>query len=481
MKKILRNVLIAIVGIIASTCIVTSTNATSLLAVTFTASQSCKLTSAQTVSFNATLTATPPSDNGMIYLYQLEPFEYSATLTDPVIGSAAMSMNPSFSFSLYDSTGISRICKKFALCVLQGGQLVTIGNAQYITNPEIAATHTRAVQNVGFVEPYEKMCLYRIDETNVLAVNIDNYSTAVIVNKINKTLINPAAKKSDAHPVPTKFYYMFNAATVDGVNTLQNTMSTFALTTKVDEFIIGNEVNNRQWNYTASMNWEDYIWEYVQAFRVSYNAIKSTNANAKVYISLDQMWNMDNAVGTSKYYEYMDAMDFLLYFNNFICAEGNIDWSLAFHPYLYPMTYSRFWDMSKLGNGSYYAQQVALNKVVTFQNLPTMTNFMALPAMRNPQGQVRDIILPEIGITAAQGYDVQAATYQACYTACRNNPFIDRIYFHRMNEGGLTNFGTSGISESVYQAISNPATALQYDAWAKSFIGINDWHEILTY
>lgn len=479
MKKTLRNIIIAMAGVMLSLCLATTANAGGLLPVTYTASQSCRLTSAQTVSFSATLTVVPPTDNGLIYLYQLQPYEYAATATDPVIGSAPISMNPSFNFSLYDAAGQSRICKKFALCIYSGGVLTTIGNAQYITNPEIAATHTRPLQNIGFVEPYEKMVLERVDETNVLAVAIDNYSTAVIVNKANKTLINPAANRRDAHPVPRKFYYMFNAATADGVNTLQNTMSSFALATHVDEFIIGNEVNNRQWNYTASMDWEQYIWEYVQAFRVSYNAIKSTNANAKVYISLDQVWNMDNPVGSYSYYEYIDAMDFLLYFNSFICAEGNINWGLAFHPYLYPMTYSKFWDPS--GVGSLYATRVAAGQIVTFQNLPVMTNFMALPGMRNPQGGVRSIILPEIGITSAQGYEVQAATYQACYTACRNNPFIERIYFHRMNEGGLCNFGTAGISESVYQSISNPATALTYDQWAKNYIGITDWHQVVQY
>ena len=57
-----------------------------------------------------------------------------------------------------------------------------------------------------------------------------------------------------------------------------------------ENWIIGNEVNVRTWNYMAWTDWENYIREYAQAFRVAYNAIMSTNANARVYVCIDQYW-----------------------------------------------------------------------------------------------------------------------------------------------------------------------------------------------
>ncbi|MBR5359629.1 MAG: hypothetical protein IK123_01960 [Lachnospiraceae bacterium] len=443
-------------------------------------SASARLSNASTVVYSATLPSIPTSDDGMLYLYQFMPFEYSVSASDPCIASAPVSTNPSFAFGLIDGAGASRICSKFALCSLIGGKPVMLANAQYITNPEVAAYATRAPQSVGFVEPTNKMVLYRVGETNIAAVLRDNYSTAVIVNRADKTLINPQAKRGDSHPVGTKMYYQFNASTAEGVVKLYETMSYFAANTRVDEFIIGNEVNNRIWNYAALSDWSSYVRDYAQAFRVSYNAIKSVNANAKVYVSIDQMWNMDNPQGTYKYYEYMDGLDFLIDFNADIMAEGNIDWNLCQHPYPNPMLYAKFWDMSGCSGGSTYAAQVAAGQVVTFQNLPVMTGFMSLPLMKNTKGAVREVILPEIGITQAQGVEVQAAAMMACYQAARNNPCIKRIYFHRMNEGGKSNFSTTGISEEVYNSlITNNAG--KYNDWALNYIGISDWRQIVSY
>ena len=53
-----------------------------------------------------------------------------------------------------------------------------------------------------------------------------------------------------------------------------------------------------------------YVREYVKAFRVCYNIIKSRNAASRIYISLDQRWD-SNAGGTGSY----DGKDILDEFN----------------------------------------------------------------------------------------------------------------------------------------------------------------------
>lgn len=475
--RLIKRLSIVLAAVVACVLVAVSANATvNLVSV----SASAKLSNANTVVYSATLASIPESDDGMFYLYALQPYEYEINTSDTVVATMAANLNPSFAFGLYDAAGTSRICQKFAIGVLVGGKPVTISNCQYITNPEVAATCTRPLQKVGFLEPTSKMVLYQVGETNIAAVLRDNYSTAVIVNRSDKTLINPNSKGSDAHPINgKKMYYAFNASNAAGVARLQEVMTYFTANTRVDEFIIGNEVNNRIWNYTKSMDWNQYVREYAQAFRVSYNAIKSTNANAKVYISLDQMWNMDNPVGSYKYYEYMDDMDFLLAFNEIICAEGNINWYLCQHPYPHPMLYAKFWDRTGQAGADTYAAQVAAGQVVTFQNLPVMTSFMAMPGMRTPSGNVREIILPEIGITQAQGVEVQAAAMIACYQAAKNNPYIKRIYFHRMNEKGAANFSTTGISEQVYGELCNDN--LSHNQWALNYIGITDWRQVVSY
>ena len=49
-----------------------------------------------------------------------------------------------------------------------------------------------------------------------------------------------------------------------------------------------------------------------------------------------------------------------------------------------------------------------------------------------------------------------------------------------MNEGGATNFGTSGLSEAVYQAIEKGQPG-EYNAWALNYIGITDWRQVVMY
>ena len=432
-----------------------------------------RLTNGNTVQYTASLPSLPVSDDGLLYLYALQPYEYSVPATAPLIATAQATTNPTFTFPLN-----GMICQKFALCIKIAGTNVMIANGQYVTNPELAAAHTREPQKIGFVLPYEKMVLYNVGETNIAAVLRDNYSTAVIVNRTDKDLINPAAKRPDSAGLANKkFYYAFNASDLVGVTKLAATMSNFCAATKVDEFIIGNEVNQRCWNYTAYMDWNQYVREYAQAFRVSYNAIKSTNANAKVYISLDQYWNMYESVGNT---QYMDAADFLIAFNNIMISEGNIDWGVAAHPYPWPMHYAKFWDTSGLRNAGKYTSDIQSGKILTFQNLPLLTSMMMMPGMLNPSGKVRNVILPEIGITSAQGVEVQGAAMMAVYNAARNNPVINRIYFHRMNEGGMYNFGTSGISEQIYQSLT-VGDPNAFNAWAMGYIGILDWHQVVMY
>lgn len=471
--KTLKSFILGAVALLMSLSATVSAGAASPYNESFALIASARLSNGATVVYNATLPAVPVTDDGMVYLYALQPYEYSVTATDVLVGTAAASQAPSFSFALGDM-----ICNKFALAIKSGGKTVMIANAQYITNPEIAATNTRQPQNVGFVEPYEKMMLFRIGEESVLQAKLGNYSTAVIVNRADKDLIHPLGKKAETHGLVNKRqYYALNAANLVGVTKLKASMKELCLGSNIDEFIIGNEVNTRTWNYVSWVNWDTYVREYAQAFRVAYNTIKSTNANATVYISLDQCWNRDRQ---ADYYQYIDSADFMIKFNEIICKEGNIDWGLAAHPYLTPLTYAKFWDMSGCPNGKFFADQITSGKMLSFQNLPLMSSFMMMPGILNPQGKVRNIILPEIGITQAQGVEVQAAAMMACYQACRNTPGVKRIYFHRMNEGGSLNFSTTGVSEAVYQSLvaGNPG---EYNGWALNYIGIADWRQIVMY
>ena len=108
-------------------------------------------------------------------------------------------------------------------------------------------------------------------------------------------------------------------------------------------WIVGNEINVRSlWNYMQYVDLKTYVKEYVRAFRICYNTIKSMNANARVYISLDQQWKKELTSESS--YNSRDVLD---EFNAQIAREGNIGWGLAHHPYSVPMTWPKFWELSE--------------------------------------------------------------------------------------------------------------------------------------
>lgn len=73
---------------------------------------------------------------------------------------------------------------------------------------------------------------------------------------------------------------------------------------------------------------------------------------------------------------------------------------------------------------------------------------------------------------------MQAAALGASYVAARDNPFIDEIIYLLEYSEPKVDTRLSGISQELYQNMDG-VNAKQYLEWAKSFIGITDWSEIL--
>lgn len=449
----------------------------------FAKSAKSTLANASTISYTATLPSIPKSDDGMLYLYDMQPFEYAVSASAAPVASAAASANPNFTVP-YTS---ARLYTKLGLAVKVGGQNVLIANPQYISNPELLATHTRARKNRPLKSLSGKdLCNLLIQsDSNINGVIRDGYTTVQVISDMtvgtNEVYKNPKSRAAmipaDTHPV-TPLRYMLNASDTNGINAVTQLLSRCAAESSAENYIIGNEVNVRKWNYMVWQDWDTYVREYAQVFRVSYNAIKSQNANARVFVCLDQNWDRNRAPSHGEYYEFIDGKDFLAKFNALISMEGNIDWNVAQHPYTVPLTYAKFWDMSGCPSGGYMANQVSSGKMLTFQNLHLLTNYLSSPEMLSPSGKVRRVILSEIGLTNAQGVDVQAAALYASYVAAKTNPYVDEIiYLFDCSEPQL-DCRLSGQSQLVYNSLGTAEEA-KYDAWAKSYIGISDWSQVI--
>mgnify|MGYP001026844952 FL=1 len=453
-------------------------NAAKALNQAFATSARSVLLDKATISYTASLPELPASDDGVLYLFEMQPYEYAVSPAAVPVASAPASLTPTFTVPY---TG-ARLYTKFGLAVKSGGQNVLIANPQYIANPELLATHTKPRQTRALKSEQGKDFCNLYMSNNLSGVIAGKYTTAQVMNEgKNQAVTNPYARAAilptDTRPV-TPRYYMLNASEPAGITTIANDLANCAANSTVENFIIGNEVNVRTWNYMIWTDWDSYIREYAQVFRVAYNAIKSQNANARVFVCIDQNWDRNRPVGHAEYYEYIDGKDFLAKFNALIAGEGNIDWGVAQHPYPVPLTYAKFWDMSGCPDGGYMAAQVSSGKMMTFQNLSLLTNYLQSPEMLSPAGTVRHVILSEIGLTNAQGNEVQAAALYTSYVAAKSNPYIDEIIYLLSFSEPQVDTRLSGQSQLVYNSLGTASEAT-YDAWAKAFIGISDWSQVI--
>ena len=284
-------------------------------------------------------------------------------------------------------------------------------------------------------------------------------------------------------------YYAFNAAEADGVETLAAVGAFLAQRYRdndhgiVMNWIVGNEVNVRSdWNYMQYVDLDTYAREYANAVRVFYNSIKSMNANARVYVSMDQQWNRDLSSKNS-----YDVRDLLVSMNQVISSEGNIDWGLADHPYAYPLTNTTFW------NSSGKIQKLITNSentsIVTMQNINVITNFLQKEEMLTADGEVRPVILSELGYSSSQGEINQAAAFAYAYYAAENNPYINAILLSRQTDAGeeiaqglaLGLSTQGGQHKYIYEVYKNidQVNSNSYTEFAKSVIGITNWSEVI--
>lgn len=444
-------------------------------------SEACQMVNRQTIEYFAHLSALPSSDDQKFYLYQMKTYEYAIPEGAVPVAEVEMSLDPVIHFPLDSTASSGRLYAKFALAVLQNGTPIMLGNPQYISNPEMMASKSHRTARPAKATQGTETTNIILTGNGVgdVPVNHVNRSAQILVGA-GTVVTHPSTVNEAQDPHPWDHtYYMMNAANDAGIEGLVKDLQNYAANSKAQDFIIGNEVNERKWNYMTWTDWDTFVREYTQAFRVCYTAIKSVNAQANVYVSLDQCWDRNRPKSHAEYYSYIDVKDFLIKFNENIMAGGNVDWCLAVHPYTVPLTYAKFWDMSgvTVETPEYCRSQVANNNMVTFQNVSVITNFMCQPQYLNRAGQVRDIIVNEFGVSATQGEDVQIAALCAAFYAFESNPYITQvIYLNNLGDGV-----DSRLSERGWEAFESFGTENEplYMDWAKQYIGIQDWSQVI--
>lgn len=421
------------------------------------------------VVVTSTSAAVPPADDGLFHLYAQFPFQVGAQGVE--VASAPAGPAANFAFALNFNTANNNLFKKFTIVAIQGGVPTPVSNSMYITNPEAIAAHTAGrrdggkkgllpaaerfhvskLSNYGIKQITYNVPLGRLTSGGGVPFNYNgktyNFNAAVVgeydwlvpnmnaqglqislilLNDLsaNATLIHPLSRDSLGQN-----YYAFNTADQAGCELFEAATAFLAQRYSnngrgtVDNWIIGNEVNARSpWHYmTPGAGIDTFTYEYSKALRLAYNAIKSQNANARVYACVDQEFA---AADSALHYPGRALLEKL---NLYMRMEGNIGWDVAVHPYNVPLTNPLVWTMP----ATPYANHTQASRYVTMANIDVFTDFMCMPTMLSPNGQVKSILCSEVGYPSNLGEDMQAAAAVYGYMQAMANQHIDGFILSR--------------------------------------------------
>lgn len=501
---------------------------------------------AATIEVTASASQIPSSDDGCFYLFECKTYEEQLGSRTDYAAWAYQGNQVTFQISLNLNQADSRLYSKFVVAVKKGNTYQIVSKPSYITNPEKVAAYTydypNAANKKGLLMAPEKLFdasdlglsyatynvpLYKLlgETTNADFPTISytyqgktyrlNGETVSMYDTIFKRLtsqnvivtailLNPyqTSVPELIHPLSRGYqsaiYYTFNAADAQGAETLEALTHFLAerysredkAYGQVMNWIVGNEVNIcKEWNYMSDVGMEKYVEEYIKGFRIIYTAVKSQNANARVYTALDQRWNRTDET-LNRYY---NGKAFLDYFNQTIASTGNIDWSLSQHPYPIPLTLPKFWDMPAQYARMKLIQDNENTPVVSIANIKVLSDYLQKAEYLNPEGKVRHIMLSEVGFTSLiegkEDLQTQAAAIAYAYRIAEANEYIDVFNLFRQEDTAseiaqglaLGLYTTGGVQKPAYQVYKYLGTSKEEEtsAFAKQMIGISDWNQVI--
>ncbi len=482
----------------------------------------------------------PQSDDGELYLLHYPIWETEHDYEEAILASDDKSRVFCIATEIDDDGDESLLYDRYQIAIRLDGEIFPIGNEVYITTPEDLASYKdpfpEAESKKGLLlDPMHlhanwdnplsvKQAIYNIPLSLIIGestapdvptqyyeyhgkeyafngVYLEMYdfvfgtltrndivTTAVILNDLKdrtKPLIHPNTKDGKG------YYYMVDTTDEEGCELFEAVLTYLADRYHdekhglISNWIIGNEVNVRQWNYMDYTDLETYTDAYAREFRLAYSAIRSRNANARIYISLDQQWDKD-ATDVKSYY---DAKDLLDIFAGQIRAGGDIDWGLAFHPYSVPMTWPKFWELSAKSED--LVRDQSGTPMISMSNIDVLTDYMHLSRMRAPDGSIRHILLSEQGFPASNGESVQAAAIAYAYYIAEDNKYIDALLLSRETDapeevlkglslGLYTSTGTPRASVEVFRCMDDE-DGKDRTSHLLDTIGASDWDEALEW
>ncbi len=441
---------------------------------------SCQLSSAKKVKVTATVSNTKKISGGKCYLFALTFSQSGIKKNSMPLASATTAKKMTFSVKLKNAEESTLLYSKFVIASkASDGSYKAISNVSYISNPQRAAQYSYAFPTATSKKGLQV-------SANMLEDAIDLNVQHSAMNIVLSDLLPTAAEKNDTFSIPYQYhgktywfrrglvnsydaqltalaennvivsailllgwrddlksliypsgraaghsFYAWNTSNAAAREQLQAALaflgsrygSASAEHGRIVNWIVGNEVNNYQvYNYAGQKTLTQYAKIYANAFRMTYNTMTSIYANARVYISLDHLWN--TRVSGS-----FTSREMLEKFASILKNQGNISWNLAFHPYGSPLTEPKFWaDIND------QAIQSLSSPVISMNNIGILTSYI-----RKNYGSNTRVILSEQGYTSVRhsysgstdAQREQAAAIAYSYYLTEADDMIDSFIMNR--------------------------------------------------
>ncbi len=425
---------------------------------------SCKLTnSASKLTVKAKVKTKTSAMGKKLYLLKLDANASETGKTGAKSIASVKTKKGTVTFKAkYDS---SMLFQKFAVAYKKGGKYTIVSDVKYITNPEAlatfkgkgpAASSKKGLQVEDVEDSLELGTQHAVINWTLNSIMNEKAANKIAYKYKNKTYYfdndqlirnDEVVRKYNAEGVRVTIilllpkdsastgtaamqfggytytlYSSIKTSTSKGCRALEAVMSFLATRYGEKEnlvcgWIIGNEVNSAcVWNYGGNKSLDSYMENYARSFRICYNAVKSVNKNAKVYISLDYNWNVD-ADGSGK--RYFTAKATLDKFYEKLKSKGKINFQIAYHAYPQGMSDPVFWDDTQAANSTNA-------KIINFKNIKVLTKYA-----KNKFGKKCTIMLSEQSFNSTKGEAVQAAAYAYAYYISESNSMIEAFIYGR--------------------------------------------------
>jgi len=298
-----------------------------------------------------------------------------------------------------------------------------------------------------------------------------------------------------AHPDadPSGIYVMPNLTSKEGVTAYAAVLDLLAERYgridkkygRIHHWIIHNEVNSGWiWTNMGEKSAVTYMDAYHKSMRMTHLIARQYNPHARTFISLEHNWTSTH---NDKCHTGRELLNLLLDFSH---AEGDFEWSLAFHPYPQNLGNPRTWE----DEDTTFSFDTPL---ITFKNIEVIDAWMRQPKALYQGKHLRDIQFTEQAPNSPD-YSEKSLTEQAAamaYLWKKMEPLDSITMFHVHNwvdnrhEGGLRIGLRKYPSDKedplgkkpiwyTFQSFGTPEEDAHIEQY-KKIIGINDWEDVI--